>query len=492
MRTKTAIPLVFLLFAAPGSAGAQGVPLIPPGPHWSAAELRAAHGAYESGELQILASLTTDQDPARKSSVVSLGPDYLSVSSESGQTIIDTKLKRLMQVDRKAKVFVNNSLYAPAAFVQQELRNRLNLRGGMERAGVTAEKLPDNLKTFWIESDLGAEAGEQGPPAFQRIDHEDGSVSILFEGDVVAFWKLSKTELSFAQTDTFRLFLQYHLKLHPRVRRAILAEKLLPERITYKRFRGKTKVEEDYRFRVLQRRPAAYPLARGLEPQIEARAGDTFHREVYPVMAAAVVESQDKGPLGFDAYLESARGAMGRGATFDAWLMLMEATLHHPQLSPFCGSTAEDHPGCFNQETVQNVLLKDARTRELQTALALKQRANQPERMLERLRLISRDGLSKGYMLDVFSGNTLSQRPDLKEQFPQDPAALIAAGIRRNPYVPTFYKDLGDHFARNRDFARAFICYDLGRALPDGGRHQKLQQISQQERDLERLFPDFF
>ena len=209
-------------------------------------------------------------------------------------------------------------------------------------------------------------------------------------------------------------------------------------------------------------------------------------------MVGAAFGREGRGPTAFPSYLAAARAAIGRGALFEAWLTLMEATLHYLPHSAFCAEGTAGGSDCIGREVVQAVLLKDARVRELQTALALEQRANKPEEMIERLGRISRDGVSKGYLLDVFRGNALSQRPDLLETIGLDPEALISSGIRANPYVPSFYKDLGDHFARNLDFTRAFLCWDLGRSLPDGATNESLVQITELEAELERRFPEFF
>ncbi len=487
MRTLAVIALLLLSIIPP----VQGQQALRPGPHLTAEALHALHGPYDGLEIQLLVTSSLG-GAAEKTRVVSLGPDYLAVASEDGQTIFDTKFKRLIRVDREAKAFYNNSLFAPAAFVERELKKRANLRDAIQRAGITADKAPPNLKTFWIESDLGAEVDRDAPLDLERIDHEDGSVSVLFEGEVVATWSLSQIPLTLAQQQTLRLFMQYHLKLHPRLRRALLEKGKLPAQIRYQRFKGDRRMEESVRLALSQRRRAAYPLARDLSPRPEPRPDASFERELYPVMVAAAFGQQGAGPTVFPSYLAEARAAIGRGALFEAWLTLMEATLHYLPRSAFCPEGTAGGSECIGRQVVEEVLLKDERIRQLQTALALEQRAGKPEELIERLGRISRDGISKGYLLDVFRGNALSKRPDLTETYGLDPTALISSGILASPYVPSFYKDLGDHFARRLDFARAFLCWDLGRSLPDGATNESLFQINALEADLERRFPEFF
>lgn len=488
MRLIFAISLLLVTFG--GSAAGQDRFLIPRGPHWTAAELRAVHGPSQERELQLLVTLASDQDVAERTSILALGPDYVSVVSESGQTIIDTKLRRLLQVDRKAGGFRNTSLYASVDFVQHLLEERTRLRETMTGAGVG--EVPDALKAFWIESHLGAESNRKAPLDLVQIDHEDGSASVLFEGEVVAIWQWSSVEITPERQRKFQLYLQYHLKLHPRIRQAILAKQRLPSRIRYKRLKGETSVEEDYRFQVSQRRPAAYPLAADLEPLPEIRPGEDFLREVYPLMLAAASGRHAEAPKTIDGYISDVRAAMDRGAMAEAWLTLMEATLHFQPGSPACAAGSPASAACIDGRVVQDVILRDESVGNLQAALALQLRGEQSERMFGQLYEASRKGLPKGYVIDVFLGNAASQRPGLAQEYGLDAVKLIAGGIRENPYVPAFYKDLGDHFARNLDFVRAYHCYDLGRALPDGAGHESLRLVSKRERELELAFPEFF
>ncbi len=469
----------------------QDLQLIPRGPHWTAAELRAAHGPYGARELQILVtSRLGDGNPA-STSIVGLGPDYLSVASETGQTVIDTKLKRLLQVDVQSRRFRNNSLYASADFAKRVLVQRSSMRESMQRAGVEASKFPNSVKPFWVESQLGAEQNAAAPLGLSQIDHEDGSRSILYEGDVVAIWSWSSLELQPDQLHKLRLYLQYYLKLHPRIRRAILEEARLPARIRYKRIRGEATVQEDHRFRLSSRRPAKFPLAADLKPLGKAESGGD-KKGVLSTMMAAVAGRHGRGPKPLARYVSEALAAFDRGAYLDAWLTLREAELHHHPRSPVCETAGQLDAGCFDSRAAKEIELLDSQVRELLAALDLQEKPGQSEQMIEKLIEFSRAELSKGYMIKVLLGRALSQRPDLSQKHDLDAAVLIASAIKKNPYVPIFYKDLGDHFARNYDFVRAYTYYDLGRSLPGGSGSTSLQEVSRYERGLEEALPDFF
>lgn len=206
MRLSLAISFLFFVFQS--AAFGQDPELIPRGPHWSAAEFDAVHGPYDARELQILVTSLQGDGSRQSTSIVGLGPDYLSITSESGQTVIDTKLKRLLQVDAQSRRFQNNSLYASADFAKRVLAQRMAMRESMQRAGVEARRVPNSVKPFWVESQLGAERNPEAPLGLSQIDHDDGSKSVLYEGDVVAIWSWTSLELQPDQLHKLRLYLQ--------------------------------------------------------------------------------------------------------------------------------------------------------------------------------------------------------------------------------------------------------------------------------------------
>ncbi|MDJ0943645.1 MAG: hypothetical protein QNJ30_09280 [Kiloniellales bacterium] len=463
-----------------------------PGPHWTAADLRNLHGPYNAREMRILVLKSSDRSPAETSSIATLGPDYVSLATEAGQTIIDTKLKRLLQVDRKAGTFRNDSLFAPVTFIQSELRNRSVLRNAMQRSQFGTDSVPKPLQVFWTESELGAETNREAKLDLEQIDHKDGSVSVLHAGEIVAGWKPSRSELTLEQAAAFGLLLQYNLKLHPRIRRALMQSGKLPAFIRYKRAQGNAFFEEEYRFRILQQPAAAYPLDEKLRPFHLSEKKDPFYRDLLPVMIDAVFSRHVEGPKSLEDYVREARAAVRRDALFEAWLTLMEGTLHYLPRTAFCNDGDPGSASCLDAEVVQDMIGRDDRILVLRGALSREQRTRNPEATVETLVRLSRKGVTRGYLLDVFAGNALSEAPELEAKFGLDPARLIAEGIRRNPYVPNFYKELGDHYARRNDLIRAFACYDLGRSLPNRQANDTLEEISAMEAELERLFPDFF
>jgi len=490
MRTPVVIALLLSFITSPLLG--QEPPVLRPGPHWTAAGLRTLHGPYSERELRILVSKSSDRNPAESSSIATLGPDYVSLATEDGQTIIDTKLKRLLQVDRKTGTFRNNSLFAPVTFIQSELRNRNVLRKAMLKSNFGEASMPRLLQVFWTESELGAETNRNAQLDLKQIDHEDGSVSVLYAGEIVAGWTPSRSSLTSEQAKRFGLFLQYNLKLHPRIRRAILAAQKLPAAIRYKRAQGEDTFEEVFRFRILQQAAAAYPLTEKLRPFYKAEKKDPFYRDLLPVMISAVLGQHGKGPKRLEDYVREARAAVARDALFEAWLTLMEGTLHYLPKNAFCQDGEQSSDSCLETAVVEEMIGRDDRILVLRGALSREQRTRNPEATLDTLLRLSRKGVTRGYLLDVFAGNALSEAPELEEKFGLDPAGLITKGILKNPYVPNFYKELGDHFTRRNELIRAYVCYDLGRSLPNRQANDTLEEISAMEVELERRFPEFF
>lgn len=250
-------------------------------------------------------------------------------------------------------------------------------------------------------------------------------------------------------------------------------------------------MEEDHRFRLSNRRPAKFPLAADLKPLQEAQSSGA-QREILPTMLAAVAGRHGRGPKPLARYVSEALAAFDRGAYTDAWLTLREAELHHHPRSPVCAAAGQQNDSCFDSRTAGEIELLDSQVRELLAALDLQEKPGQGEKMIEKLIEFSRADLSKSYMIKVLLGRALSQRPDLSQKHGLDAGELIASAIKKNPYVPVFYKDLGDHFARNYDFVRAYTYYDLGRSLPGDSGSESLREVFRYERSLEKALPDFF
>jgi hypothetical protein len=91
-------------------------------------------------------------------------------------------------------------------------------------------------------------------------------------------------------------------------------------------------------------------------------------------------------------------------------------------------------------------------------------------------------------MVDLMIANLLAQdRHRSGEAYP-----LYIKVLRANPYIPSLYKDLGDHFMRGYEPIRAWTCYDLGRALAGRWEDDLLKHVDDYEANLLQHFPAFF
>jgi hypothetical protein len=100
---------------------------------------------------------------------------------------------------------------------------------------------------------------------------------------------------------------------------------------------------------------------------------------------------------------------------------------------------------------------------------------------------IDRAGVSNGYVIDDFLGNTLVDANRGADAIP-----LLNNAVRGNPYLGGYYKDFGDLFRKSFRADLAWLFYDLGRELPGGSGAPVISIINGYEGFLEKKVPQFF
>ena len=98
------------------------------------------------------------------------------------------------------------------------------------------------------------------------------------------------------------------------------------------------------------------------------------------------------------------------------------------------------------------------------------------------MRALKRDDVDNPYVVDEFLANSL-----IAARHPADAAPLFVAAIRGNPYMPAYYKDLGDLYLISFRPALAWLCYDLGRALPGSAQAPVISKMNDYEAQLAKL-----
>ena len=108
-----------------------------------------------------------------------------------------------------------------------------------------------------------------------------------------------------------------------------------------------------------------------------------------------------------------------------------------------------------------------------------------PQAAIEILDKLRKHKLKKGYVLDIWKANWLT---DLKkfEQAKQ----LFLSVLKKNPHLVGVYHDLGNLYRNRYDMQSAWLCWDM--ALQINPNHPMLSRIKMLKKHLVKNFPDFF
>jgi hypothetical protein len=129
--------------------------------------------------------------------------------------------------------------------------------------------------------------------------------------------------------------------------------------------------------------------------------------------------------------------------------------------------------------------IADEKTRTLLQSFAIEQ--HDPKKALETRADLRRGDLVDAYVFDDWTGNAMTESGDLAGAVSE-----ISKAVAGNPYVPSFYKDLGDAYRRDFDPVSTWLCYDLARALPTSSSAPVVSMIDRIEDDLVSRYPQYF
>ena len=180
-------------------------------------------------------------------------------------------------------------------------------------------------------------------------------------------------------------------------------------------------------------------------------------------------------------YRAAIEAAFAQGRNFQAALTAFEFILQYGQSAAGCAPSTN----CHTLKDVFAAAQSDPRGPALFSALDA--RNDGKEAAVAVLRAMPRDGLDNPYVLDDFLANDQAATGHGEAAAP-----LFAAAIKGNPYIGGYYKDLGDFLRFSFEPDAAWLCYDLGRALPGGSDAPVISTMNTYEADLAAHYPDFF
>jgi hypothetical protein len=412
-----------------------------------------------------------------------LGADYFATVDGTRLNITDLRLQRRFVVDRQDGSLVNLSLYGDVMFRRIEVLRRQQIAAALGKQASHPD-MPQGLHRFWIESELGITAA--GKPLVAALKQDGATTRFRWQGEEVAAIVPGDTEIPGALAHSYRTFLHRTLPLHPSIADWLGQLGNVPSRLEFiSEATGKAQ-RVALRLRSARTVDADFPLPPHLTlvllPWSVNDPDVALMRKMLPTIDAAVTQPEKQArsaAIAADRAVVDSDFANGR--KFAAALGLAELALRWGRDATNC----DDGGRCRSKNEIDRLLRDDPRSIVMFQATDLQRR--QPGKALALWRALDRSDLPNAYMIDVFLAPLLSEGGDRAGA-----AKSFAAAFAGDPRLPLLYRELGDHFTRVSRLDLAWLCYDLGRALPDRTPPDALSAIDTVEQKLAETYPYLF
>ncbi|HEX4111336.1 MAG TPA: hypothetical protein VH020_02265 [Stellaceae bacterium] len=441
-------------------------------------------------QLQIVFDRTRDGETIAPLTVW-IGADYFALVDGPRVTITDLRLRRRLIVDRQAGTLVNLSLYGDVMLRRIELVRRLGIARALAREEAKNKRgpaPPESLDRFWIESELGLPSPGKGPSKVVDLQQDGNAYRYFHAGQDVVTLVPSDTPIPARVQHSWEAFIRHTLPLHPDIARGLADDRLVPARLDYiSEANGKAEtITLNLRHATVA--SADFPLPADLSllllPTGENDPEVALMRQVLPHMFEAVANRAPDRTGQIAAFRTAIDGDFKRGRKFEATLRLAELALRWGKSAAACKS-GEDAGPCQSKQQIDRMLRDDPRSMAMFEAISTQN--SEPAHALEILRKLDRGDTDSGYVIDIFLARLLSESGDRGAA-----ARAFAAAFAGDPFIPSLYRDLGDHFTLVSRLDLAWLCYDLGRALPNRRLPDALSGIDTIEQDLVKAYPEMF
>ncbi len=414
-----------------------------------------------------------------------IGADYFALVDADRLTIIDLKLLRRFVVDRQAGTFVNLSLYGDVMFRRLELARRMKIATALAKKGGDGE-LPQSLDQFWIESELGI--GAPGKPEDAAVAQQGGNrTQFLHNGQEVATAMLGDTGVPANLSHSYAAFLRRTLPLHPSIARWLSDKGQVPKELA---FTSEARGESDrimLRLRSATMVSADFPMPPHLTLVMLPWGTDdpdvALLRDVLPHMLEALAVRADDRASDIARYQAAITRDFADGHKFAAAMRLTELALRWGRSATQCIRGPDG--SCRKKDEIEHLLGDEPRAVAMFKAAALQD--HDPAKALAIWRSLDRHDVANGYVVDIFLARLFSESDDRVAA-----AKSFAAAFAGDPGIILLYRELGDHFARVSRLDLAWLCYDLGRALPNRETPDAMTGIDNIEQDLSQTNPEMF
>ncbi|QUD89463.1 hypothetical protein [Phenylobacterium montanum] len=439
-------------------------------PQWSSDQIRAARPVEPEGALVF--DLKTEEvggkTPKTTTSAVTLEPSFTLVVTGAQHVLYDHRLCRTLIWTEGKPGLHSMSCYAAPAFKTFELTNRRYLAKITSALGKAS---PLDNDPYWAEAELGY----QDKPADRLASSRSGDkTEYRLGGEVVARFGGSLGPINDEERRRFIRYLADAQPIHPQLRHDLKQNSDLPARLEVE-----TTALQDKHWIILslgglRREQRPYPLPSGL--QSDLRLGDGFEspfeaKGVAQALMAIDGTSTIPKPAP-DALLDQMETAANQGQNTTALMLFFEYTQQYGVLIK-----GPDGPRILGR--VRAVLAKIRQDGEVSKFLEANRLAGSSDETGDRQAAArylagasALDRLPFGTFRYVTFTNLVMMSKDASSwdkvifsTMPPRPEDEFWTHIAAYPWASNAYKDLGDLYLDGFDADKAWLAFDLGRAV---------------------------
>lgn len=433
-----------------------------------------------------------DNKRTQKNVTVDVASNWVAVSGDGSTSIFDFRSNRRIDVSPAQKTFTSQNLIGGVAFRIAEIQNRSMLSGALRAAKI------DNAKVA-TECDAQTELGIALPGAEHKteIRRKGARTEIVCDGEVIGAFE---ADSAIVVPSSFLLMLAQVRQMHPATRRALAEAKGAPKFLgAYFGALSSTKQPYEWRLQSSTQEGSDYPLpadyANAFAASIDAALGAGAGQVAADAMAGKAAGGAPTLEV-WDQHLKEVESKNGIAA------LTLESLLTvgmFPELQTSCA--ANSRQSCKTMTALREGMAQDKAVVALM-AVALAEQNGKPELAISAMADAATSpnahhpALGAAFALALDNGGPPVLEAAKKAGAPADPMLLHNAAIKAYPYVPAYWTDAADNFARNYDYERTITLYEVALSLPIPGARPPYAPVMRAKLDtmqrIKRDFGEFF
>lgn len=441
-------------------------------------------------------NLAEDDSVEISSGTLRLGPDYFEIEEGGEKDIFDFALRRFYSYMPGEPFYTNSNLFGFVAIFHMETMNRAALGKAFEAIG-RGDEIAGHQQ-FWFESELHVRARNLPPITVEARYPDENTVAVHWENDVAAEFRFGELAINPPYSGVLARALRYKANIHPAALAKVVPFSRIPNEVSsLHAHQVNKKARTTITFSSIREETVPFPLPKGLHGIIWEEAPESV-QQIIEIGTNAIEGKLDKRQFTLVEYAADAAAAEALGDPLGTWLPWLAASLHYPDLINACNEQSPPE-FCTVYHIQTNAALKDRRPRAVLEASMACARGDK-EQGVRKLLTVDFSAQKHRYVVNMILGCLLRGLPqsEIKDIVGHEIVSRGSMGnailaLEGNPYIPSFYVDIGNWFAQSYDTFIAWMIFDIGRALGGGVPGDAFDQlVSPYEIKLMGLYPGFF